>query len=97
MAVNNTRTRLITNDGSEDIVIRFPHDDPTVVDGLQVNAIEGNVFFKGEGVLLGENSEYIPIPEGSSMNFNNVGNSAPNGAKTIKIEPGATISLIAYD
>ena len=95
--MNNTRTRLITNTSGDDLVITFPTDDITVVDGLQVYVVSGTVEFKGIGKLLGENSDYIPIPEGSSMNFANVGNNNPNGQKTIKLADAAVVAFIAYD
>lgn len=99
MLKNQTRTRLISNDTGSDMFIKFPEDDPSVVGNLQIYVISGVVEFKGteENKFLGVPCDFVPIPEGQSMNFVNFGNNNPNGDKTIKLENGAVISLIAMD
>jgi hypothetical protein len=97
MANDNTRTLTVDNSAGADALV-FDTNTDTSINNLQIYVQTGSVLVEGiTGKLFGLNTTPIEVPEGSSMNFVNIGNNAAQGRRVITVPVGAIIAFTAYD
>lgn len=94
---DNTRTLTVDNSAGSDSLV-FDTLTDTSINNLQVYVNTGTCTVMGiNGKLFGQNTNPIEVPEGSSMNFTNIGNNSPQARRIITVPVGAIVAFTAYD